>query len=71
MTATCAWLSSGWTPWPWLVSSALRQKMGKQLATRQDLWRPTAICGDLGGVMRVGLIRFQEARVLQQVLVTI
>ena len=33
--------------------------------------RPTAICGDLGGVMRIGLIRFTRARVLQQVPVTI
>ena len=34
------------------------RRISKHNATRQDLWRPTAICGDLGGVMRVGLIRF-------------
>jgi hypothetical protein len=30
----------------------------KALGENQDLWRPTAICGDLDRVMRVGLIRF-------------
>jgi hypothetical protein len=41
-------------------NGAIREvgRIGKSLASTQDLWRPTAICGDLGSVMRVGLIRF-------------
>jgi hypothetical protein len=41
------------------------------LADQAGPIRSTAICGDLGGVIGIGLIRFTGARVLQQVPVTL